>query len=282
MPVPNYPIATARNVGGITVWDEGFEESYIRLGNSTATRTLSCFCSQRELLVEYLMAGYVIQGNTVVQNLTAYPDAPWMYVDHIDVVPWADENGNLVDNYGMFSQEYAQLKVHYRAYPWASGQQGYITFRYGEGVLAPPNDGSGNSGFKWPDGSSVPTECAPPIHYMLAGISCHLLNQPPVAGNTIQQLFNNVNSDTFFGYGAGQVRFLGCSTETTASGYNPQGSGFTEEQNWEFYARSFSWNDAINPKALSGAANVFAAAQALNPPVYPTTAFSSLFPLGSG
>lgn len=282
--VPNPAwLETATTLGGLTIWDMGWKENIVRLGTSTATRQIACFCTQRELVYEYLLSGYVVQGGRVVQSLSAYPDIPWMYVDEIESVPHPDANGTFVGSNGQFEEEYAFLNVKYKAYQWAGGQQGYITFRYGSAVLAMPNDGTGNTGMKWAsDSTAVPAQSAPPLRYMLVGITCHLVNQPPVANSTIQTLIDNINSDTFFGYGAGQVRFLGCSTELSASGYNPQGQGFTEGQNWEFEARSFSWNKLLRPSLMSGAASVLQALDSTNPPIFGTTAFSPLFPLAAG
>src|ERR1700733_6042408 len=281
MAASNIPLSTAISIGGLTAWDEGWTEHIIRLGTSTATRRIRCFCSQRELVTEFLLAGYVVQGGRVVQNLTQYPDIPWMYVYEGEPSPAPDAMGTSISPAGQFGEEYAILNVKYKAYPWASGQQGYLTFRYGSAVLALPNDGTGNTGILWgSDSTPVPASSAPALRYMLVGISCHLLNQPPVADSTIQTLIDNVNSDTFFGYAAGQVRFLGCNTQLSASGYNSLGQGFTESQTWEFEARSFSWNKLLRPSLMTGAVSMLAALDTTIPPQFATTAFSPLFPLG--
>jgi hypothetical protein len=274
---------TAISIGGLLAYDLGWEENYFRIGTSSATRKIICFNAQRGLIIEYLMSGYVIQGNNVIQNLTVYPDAPWMFVDQVRAVPFPDEVGNFLSSEGQFANTYAMMEVVYKSLPYAQGQQGYITFSFSEQVLALPADASGVTGFTWlSDGKNIPSESSPPFHYQTCVIVCHLLNQPPQAQGTISTFLDTVNTNTFFGFPAQCVKYAGVDIELSSSGYNSQGTGFTETQSWKFECRGFSWNKILNPRLFATAASVLAALDSPVPPLYATADYGPIFPLANG
>jgi hypothetical protein len=111
----------------IPLWDEDVEDHLGRT-TSTAVRKMRCLWPNRYFIAQ-LLRGQSTAGFAYIPPM-AYPDAPWMYVDSVDMKMGlgADPNtglptGKLVGPNGMVGARYALLTVTYRTLDWLVDQQ---------------------------------------------------------------------------------------------------------------------------------------------------------------
>lgn len=261
--------STSITLFGVPVWDEGAVENFGRL-HSSATRTLLCRWADRATVIDGLRGGTVIVGGVATFTPpAAYPDAPWLPVDSIDVIGVAGEDGLSVGANGMIAYTWARLKVVYKPPDYnETTETGSLALDFSTEVFSVPQ---GQPSFQYSfDAAPVPPEACPSIRQTTVTFVRTRRNVAAIPTATILALAGTVNAAAFEGAAIGTVRFDGASTQrrlTTAG-----------EENWDitykFVYRPSGWNSFFRPSSGTFAPVVSIAGG--NPP-YPSGDFDQLF-----
>jgi hypothetical protein len=237
--------STSITLLGIQVWDEGTKEQFVRSTTSSATRTLVCAWTDRVALIN-LLRGAVLQQSPSVLQFTppaAYPDAPWLFVDTIDVEGIPGETGLNVGVNGLVGYKYARIRVTYRSLSYAEGTEtGAFSVDFGSEWLTLS---SATPSLKFTDGSAedVSTDLNPSLRITTIAFRQARNNLPSIPVPLIVSATDTVNSSSFQGADAGKVKFDGASSQRRIFSNGSPGWDMT----YAFTYRSVGWNVAYDP-----------------------------------
>ncbi|MDP9175543.1 MAG: hypothetical protein M3O30_17005 [Planctomycetota bacterium] len=236
---------TSITLFGITVWDEGAKEQYARTTTSSATRTLVCAWADRAALINALRGAVLQQTPNVVQYTppAAYPDAPWLFVDTVDVEGIPGETGLSVAPTGLVAYKYARIRIIYRSLPYQEGSEtGVLSVDYGSEWFTLSN---ATPSLKFTDGAAedVTTDLNPALRITTIAFRQTRNNLPAIPVAQIVAATDTVNQGPFQGAPAGTVKFDGASSQRRLFSNGSPGWDMT----YAFTYRSVGWNVAYDP-----------------------------------
>jgi hypothetical protein len=236
---------TAITLFGIQVWDEGTKETFVRSTASSATRTLVCAWSDRVNLINALRGSVVQESPTMIQYAppASYPDAPWLFVDTVDVEGIAGESGLSVGPNGLVAYKYARIRVLYKSLTYQEGSEtGVLSLDFGAEWI---NLSSVTASLKFSDGpgGDVTTDLNPALRITAIAFRQTRNNLPAIPINTIIAASNSVNLNAFQGAQPGTVKFDGASSQRRLFSNGSPGWDMT----YAFTYRSVGWNVAYDP-----------------------------------
>jgi hypothetical protein len=230
---------------GIQVWDEGTKEQFKRDSTSSATRTLVCTWSDRVGLINALRGAVVQQSPVLVQYSppSFYPDAPWLFVDTIDVEGIPGEDGLNVGTNGLVGYKYARIRVTYRSLPYQEGiETGVMSVDYGAEWMT-LSTSTPSLKFSDSSGGDVQTDQNPSLRLTTISFRQTRNNLPAIPVSQIIAATNTVNAATFQGAPAGTVKFDGASSQRRLFSNGSPGWDMT----FAFTYRTVGWNVAYDP-----------------------------------
>jgi hypothetical protein len=242
---------TSITLFGFTVWDEGTREQFNRETPSCATRTLVCAWGDRVGLINAIRSstGYVALttsgSRTIVQYVAPanYPDAPWLYVDTIEVEGLAGETGLSVGTNGLVAYKYARIRIIYKSLPYQEGvETGVFSVDYGAEFFTLPSQ-TGSLTFTDSTGGMVPTDQNPALRITVVTFKQTRMNLPSIPTSQIMAATDCVNSAAFQGAAVGTVLFAGASSQRRLFAGGSPGWDMT----YSFSYRSVGWNVAFDP-----------------------------------
>jgi hypothetical protein len=236
---------TSITLFGITVWDEGTKEQFVRDTPSSATRTLVCAWTDRVALINALRGAVTQPSPAVIQYSppASYPDAPWLYVDTVEVEGIAGNTGLNVAASGLVGYKYARIKVTYRSLSYQEGvETGVLSVDYGSEFFTL----SGlTASLKFSDstGGDVSTDINPSMRITTITLHQTRNNLPSIPVSTIIAATDTVNAASFQGAASGTVKFDGASSQRRLFANGNPGWDMT----YAFTYRSVGWNVAYDP-----------------------------------
>jgi hypothetical protein len=237
--------STSITLLGIQVWDEGTREQFVRASTSSATRTLVCAWNDRVALINVLRGNVLQESPAVVQYSppAAYPDAPWLFVDTIDVEGIPGESGLSVGTNGLVAYKYARIRVTYRSLPYLEGTEtGVLSVDYGSEWFTLSNS---RPSLKFSDGSGedVSTDLNPSLRITTVAFRQTRNNLPSIPVNQIVAATDTVNQSSFQGAAPGTVKFDGAASQRRLFSNGSPGWDLT----YAFTYRPVGWNVAYDP-----------------------------------
>jgi len=237
--------STAITLCGVQVWDEGTKEQFVRSSPSSAIRTLVCTWTDRVALINALRGSVVQESPYLVEYVapSAYPDAPWLFVDTIEVEGIPGESGLSVGPNGLVGYKYARIRVIYKSLPYQEGiETGVFSVDYGAEWFT--LSGS-TASLKFSDGSGgdVATDQNPALRITTITFRQTRNNLPSIPVGQIIAATNTVNSAPFQGAAAGTVKFDGAASQRRLFSNGTPGWDMT----YAFTYRSVGWNVAYDP-----------------------------------
>lgn len=247
--------STSITIAGIQCWDEGTKESFGR-ERSTASRQLLCYWADRITLINSVRTNLgtaIIQststGNIIVgyEAPQSYPDAPWLFVDTVEVEGIPGENGLSVGTNGMVAYKYARIRFNYGQLPYyESGggfpvETGVLSVDFGGAMDTLPQT-DGILTFTDMAGGVVKAASNPIIFYNVASFQRSRLNQPSIPTNLIMAAQDCSNQAVFYGAPIGTVKFDGAKSQRKLYAGGTAG--------WDiYYAFSYKkvgWNSIVD------------------------------------
>jgi hypothetical protein len=236
---------TAITLFGIQAWDEGTKETFVRSTASSATRTLVCAWSDRSTLINSLRGSVGQEGPTVIQYAApaSYPDAPWLYVDTVEVEGLAGENGLSVGPNGLVAYKYARIRVTYKSLTYQEGiETGVLSVDYGAEWM---NLSTATPSLQFSDmaGGNVSADLNPPLRITTIAFRQTRNNLPAIPVDLIISATDSVNLNSFQGAAPGTVKFDGAWSQRRLFSNGDPGWDMT----YAFTYRSVGWNVAYDP-----------------------------------
>jgi hypothetical protein len=234
--------STAITFLGVPVWDEGTEETFVRTGNSTATRTLLCAWEDRVTIINQIRGGAMVVGGFYYYSTSqVYPDAPSLPFDSVRVEGIAGEDGLSVGRNGMVAYKYARLRITYKTLDYLEGvTTGTTSLEYATQIVSLPQS---VSTFKFPDGSLLSPQDSPAIRRGIVTIVQTRKNLAALPTALVQTLTGSVNSLPFLGSASGSVLFDGAHADRRLT--------TTGAENWDmtykFLFDAVGWNNVLEP-----------------------------------
>jgi len=236
---------TSITLYGIQVWDEGTKEKFSRDSASSATRTLVCAWTDRVPLINALRGEVLQESPTLVQYIPpgSYPDAPWLFVDTVDVEGISGETGLNVGPNGLVGYKYARIRITYKSLPYQEGiETGVFSVDFGAEWFTLSRT-TPSLTFSDSTGGDVQTDQNPSLRLSTISFRQTRNNLPAIPVSQIISATNTVNAAAFQGAAAGTVKFDGASSQRRLFGNGSPGW----DMSYAFTYRSVGWNVAYDP-----------------------------------
>ncbi len=203
---------TAITFFGVQAWDEGTEENFVRIGNSTAVRTLLCAWEDRITVIEQVRGGGTEVGSVYYYSpLAFYPDAPFLAFDSIHVEGLPGEDGLTVGPNGMVGYKYARLRITYKSLDYFDGvTTGTTSLDFATQVVGLPRS---VPTYQFPDGTPLSPQDSPSLRVGIVTIVQTRKNLAELPTALVQGLAGCVNSIAFLGGNPGTVLFDGAHAD---------------------------------------------------------------------
>src|SRR5208282_3420208 len=233
---------TAITFLGVNVWDEGTEEHFVRIGNSTATRTMLCAWEDRITIINQIRGGAAVIGGYYYYTLSqVYPDAPSLPFDSIHVEGIAGDGGLSVGPNGMVAYKYARIQVVYKTLDYIEGvTTGTLSLDYATQFVNLPQSAST---YQFPDGTKLAAQDTPPIRRGIVSMVQTRKNLASLPSSLVQTVCGCVNSVAFLGGAPGTVLFDGAHADRRLT--------MTGDENWDmtykFLYDPIGWNYLLQP-----------------------------------
>jgi hypothetical protein len=231
---------------GVQVWDEGTEEHFVRVGNSSATRTMLCAWEDRVTIINQIRGGAdVIGGFYYYTPSQVYPDAPSLPFDSIHVEGLAGEDGLSVGPNGMVAYKYARMRIVYKTLDYIDGvETGTLSLDYATQFVSLPQSAST---YQFPDGTKLAAQDSPPLRRGIVSMVQTRKNLANLPTDLVQSLCGCVNSAAFLGGAAGTVLFDGAHADRRLT--------MAGSENWDmtykFLYDPIGWSYLLQPSTTA-------------------------------
>jgi hypothetical protein len=243
--------STAITFLGVNVWDEGTEEHFVRVGNSTATRTLLCAWEDRVTIINQIRGGAsIIGGYYYYTDSQVYPDAPFLPFDSIHVEGIAGDGGLSVGPNGMVAYKYARIHIVYKTLDYIEGvTTGTLSLDYATQFVSLPQSAST---YQFADGTALSPQDSPPLRRGIVSMVQTRKNLADLPSALVQSVCGCVNSVEFLGGAPGTVLFDG--------GHADRRLTMTGDENWDmtykFLYDPIGWNYLLQPSTTGTSTGV--------------------------
>ena len=244
----------------IPLWDEGVKDHLTRK-SSMAIRKMRCLWPNRYYIAQ-LLRGNTSASFSYVPPM-AYPDAPWMYVDEVEMdgavgtdPATGRPTGLVLGPNGMVGYKYALLSITYRTPDWLVDQQlGSLAVDVSTQFITVPSNGA--AVFKF---AASGNDCTDPPSIPITTIEfSRTINQVPslpivtamtAAKSPINSVPFTLPTSSAAGSFAGSttappgfVLYGGMRSQRAIDSYGNENWSVTHKFRW----RSIPWDAAINP-----------------------------------
>jgi hypothetical protein len=235
---------TAITFLGVQVWDEGTEEHFVRIGNSTAIRTMLCAWEDRVAIIDQIRGGGAETGAFYFYTPSqVYPDAPWLPFDSIHVEGLPGEDGLVVGPNGLAGYKYARLRIVYKSLDYFEGvTTGTMSLDFATQVVGLP---ASTPTYQFPDGTPLSPQDTPPIRVGIVTIVQTRKNLALLPTSLVQSLAGCVNSVTFLGGSPGTVLFDGAHADRRLTTIGAENWDMT----YKFLYLPAGWNNVLQPSS---------------------------------
>jgi len=236
---------TAITFFGVQAWDEGTEENFVRIGNSTAVRTMLCAWEDRITVIEQVRGGGTEVGSVYYYTpLGAYPDAPFLAFDSIHVEGLPGEDGLTVGPNGMVGYKYARLRITYKSLDYFDGlTTGTTSLDFATQVVGLPRSAPT---YQFPDGTPLSPQDSPPLRVGIVTIVQTRKNLAELPTALVQGLAGCVNSIAFLGGNQGTVLFDGAHADRRLTTLGAENWDMT----YKFLYLPTGWNNLLQPSSI--------------------------------
>jgi hypothetical protein len=235
---------TAITFLGVQAWDEGTEENFVRIGNSTAVRTMLCAWEDRISIINQIRGGgEEIGAYYYYVPSQVYPDAPFLSFDSIRVEGLPGEDGLTVGPNGLVGYKYARIRITYKSLDYFDGvTTGTMSLDFATQVVGLPRS---TPTYQFPDGTPLSPQDSPPLRVGIVTIVQTRKNLAVLPTSLVQSLAGCVNSVSFLGGDVGTVLFDG--------GHADRRLTTTGAENWDmtykFLYLPTGWNNILQPSS---------------------------------
>jgi hypothetical protein len=236
---------TAITFFGVQAWDEGTEENFVRIGNSTAVRTMLCAWEDRITVIEQVRGGGTEVGSVYYYTpLAAYPDAPFLAFDSIHVEGLPGEDGLTVGPNGMVGYKYARLRITYKSLDYFDGvTTGTTSLDFATQVVGLPRSAPT---YQFPDGTPLSPQDSPPLRVGIVTIVQTRKNLAELPTALVQGLAGCVNSIAFLGGNPATVLFDGAHADRRLTTLGAENWDMT----YKFLYLPTGWNNLLQPSSI--------------------------------